>query len=140
MTRPQRQLSIVPPADDSWNPPSRIMYESVAASERKSAEGHGWAIRHFMAWEFGDASSGQGEKRMEAIIRDSIIAWARYGEQHWVLYHSHIGKDGVLGVAFKAMGNALRDMLNGNTGRLDCGTLDKLILDIAKACDVDLEE
>lgn len=138
---PQRQLTLVPQiTDDGWKPPSRIMYESVAACERKGSNGEEWARRHMMAWEFGDASRDPGMKRMEAIVRDNIIAWARYGEQHRMLYHSNIGDDGVLGVAFKSMGMALRYMLNGETGRLDCGTLDKLILDIAEACGVDLEE
>lgn len=141
MPLPQRQLRLVPAvADDGWKPPSLIMYESVAHCEKLGSEGQEWARRHLMAWEFGNASADHGPKRTEAIIRDQIIAWARYGEQHRMVYRQDIGKDGVLGIGFKAIGQAIRILLQGQTGRLDQGTLDKLVLNIAESCGVNLEE
>jgi hypothetical protein len=40
-----------------------------------------------------------------------------------------LGDDYVLGVAWKDAGVAMRQLLNGSCGRLDCGTLDGFICD-----------
>lgn len=53
----------------------------------------------------------------------------------WLLYpvtyqhesQSEIGKDSVLGPAWARVGSAIRELLNGSVGRLDCGTIDKIL-------------
>ncbi len=53
--------------------------------------------------------------------------WADYASCHFALYEAKIGEDGVLGPAWEAIGASLIVMLNGETGRLDCGKLDGFI-------------
>ena len=135
----KRTLSLVP-AVLSWRSPSAIVLECLETLTQKAYAGEGWARQHMLAWEKSDASNDSGKRRMEGLIRDGIMAWARYGEEHHMQYGSDIGDDGVLGPAWKAWGSGLRDLLNGETGRLDCGTLDGLFLNIAAACGASLEE
>jgi len=46
-----------------------------------------------------------------------------YAEQYAEAYETPIGDDGVLGPAFLRMAKAFVCLLDGETGRLDCGTL-----------------
>jgi len=57
----------------------------------------------------------------------------KYADEHKWKYHSGIGEDGLLGDEWAKIGGALRGLLNGETGRFDCGTLDKLIADTLRA-------
>lgn len=57
-----------------------------------------------------------------------IKGWAKYAEDHRARFESPIGQDGVLGDYWESIGDALRGLLNGDCGRLDCGTLDGFIL------------
>src|SRR5208283_6086371 len=81
---------------------------------------------------------GWQERHMEAVkhprsfeqpMVHAIEAWLQYADEHQTRYESLIGDDGVLGDYWESMGDALRGLLNGECGRLDCGTLDSLILD-----------
>jgi len=56
-----------------------------------------------------------------------LRGWLTYADRHQARYHSGIGADGVLGDEWAALGHAILGLLNGETGRLDCGTLDALI-------------
>jgi hypothetical protein len=40
-----------------------------------------------------------------------------------------VGEDHFLGKSWARQGFALRELLNGETGRLDCGTLDAILCD-----------
>lgn len=137
MTFPQRRLRVVPPTGN-WKSPTQIMHASIEELSRKMAEDD-WARRHLMGWEFSDAIKSTGTMKLEAALRDSIIAWARMGEAHRVVHQSNIGNHHVLGVAWKAQGQTLLIMLNGELGRLDGATLDRLIREVAETCGVDLE-
>jgi hypothetical protein len=58
-----------------------------------------------------------------ALMRESLLLYgceyeARYGED------SRLGQDGVIGEAWLDMARGYLALLNGETGRLDCGTLD----------------
>jgi len=44
-----------------------------------------------------------------------------------------IGEDYVLGAAWLDMLKGCRALLNGETGRYDCGTLDHMLVDMVKA-------
>lgn len=66
--------------------------------------------------------------------------WLRYADVHQNRYDSKIGEDYVLGVYWQDIGKAIRGLLNGECGRLDCGTLDGLILNTMQECGIDISD
>lgn len=92
-----------------------------------------WAQRHMQAWE----RPLQGQ---EASLKQLILGWARYAEEHQKRFGSTVGDDGFLGPAWAEIGKSLRTLLNGDLGRFDGGTLVGAILDIASSAGVKLEE
>jgi hypothetical protein len=56
-----------------------------------------------------------------------------YACAHKRRYGSPIGEDGVLGDAWIAAVRALAELLNGETGSIDCGTFDRHLRDLASA-------
>jgi hypothetical protein len=69
----------------------------------------------------------------EAAIVGMLNAWLAYEAVHLKAFESKLGEDYVLGPAWESMGKAIRDLLNGTTGRLDCGTIDGVICDHLRA-------
>ncbi len=69
---------------------------------------------------------------VEAPIVNGLDAWLAYAEQAKKYGHG-IGEDYVLGDPWAAWGFALLELLNGATGRLDCGTLDAILRDTLEA-------
>jgi hypothetical protein len=57
-----------------------------------------------------------------------LRAWEKYATAHKARFDSTIGEDYVLGPRWEEIGMGIRGLLNGETGRLDCGTLDAFIL------------
>src|SRR5574338_930214 len=90
----------------------------------------GWQGRHMAA--IRAAVNGANNDHEGSIVR-MIDAWASYADAHRARYESGIGDDGVLGDEWEAMGRAIRALLNGESGRLDCGTLDAFIPDTLNA-------
>lgn len=87
---------------------------------------NGWQDRH------NKAVSGYhvlGPQTHEGALVNMLKAWADYAEVHQSRFESNIGDDGVLGVYWQQIGEGIRGLLNGEAGRLDCGTLDGFILD-----------
>lgn len=84
-----------------------------------------WGLRHAQAW-----ASPNG---FEAGIVGLLKALANYADQHLARYESRIGEDGVIGTAWAEALGAARTMLNGELGRLDGGTLDHSICEMATA-------
>lgn len=80
-----------------------------------------------MAWAERHAAAMHSPKGCEFGVVTMLRGWLEYGEQHRNRYESGIGEDGVLGKEWAAIGAALRGLLNGELGRLDAGTLDKLL-------------
>lgn len=97
---------------------SKINYASrlMQPSFRAMPNTNGWQDRHRQA-----LITPQGSE--EPLVR-MLHGWARYADQHRFRYESGIGDDGVLGPQWATIGAALRSLLNGECGRLDCGTLD----------------
>ncbi len=56
-----------------------------------------------------------------------LVGWLAYARVHQDRHENAVGNDGFLGDHWEALGRAILGLLNGETGRLDCGTLDKLI-------------
>jgi hypothetical protein len=63
-------------------------------------------------------------KVLEALSGYALLHKERYG--------SLIGEDSVLGKQWLAMASAFLGLLNGETGQLDCGTLDSEIRSLAR--------
>ena len=62
-------------------------------------------------------------------VIDGIRAWCAYASAHKARWHDGVGQDYVLGPAWARWGMALRELLNGDMGGADCGTLDSIIHD-----------
>jgi hypothetical protein len=90
-----------------------------------------WPIRHAQAM----AAPRPGEYGLVHMI----TGWVDYADVYVERYDAPIGEDHVLGPAWQAIGEGLRTLLNGETGRLDCGSLDRLILDtmVVNGCEVE---
>lgn len=90
-----------------------------------------WKARHTRAvrraLQYSVTSGPIYEQAGYPIVR-AVQAWIEYAEAHKARYESDIGGDYVLGPAWEQWGRALRTLLNGETGDLDCGTLDSIIL------------
>ena len=63
----------------------------------------------------------------EAGIVGMVKMWLHYADMHQLRFESSIGEDGILGDEWSAIGRGLLGLLNGETGRLDCGILDGCI-------------
>jgi hypothetical protein len=69
-----------------------------------------------------------------------LTGWESYANQHRAQYDSPVGHDYVLGEEWLAIGKSLQGLLNGDLGnRLDMGTLDSRIRDVATRQGVDLD-
>ena len=77
----------------------------------------GWEVRHRRAIEGNHP------------VAQAMRAWCSYAETHREKFGSNIGDDYVLGPAWAQWGFALRALLNGDCGSLDCGTLDTILHD-----------
>jgi hypothetical protein len=63
----------------------------------------------------------------ETALVSMLQGWLHYADTHGAHFGSTIGADGVLGEHWAAIGQGLRGLLNGETGRLDCGCLDSIL-------------
>jgi hypothetical protein len=100
----------------------------------------GGAGRAFEAWYDRHMSAVRAPSvGHERAIVGMFVALQEMAEAHRERFESPIGEDGVLGVYWADIANGLIGMLDGEAGRLDCGTLDGAIRNLAAAHDVDLE-
>jgi hypothetical protein len=104
----------------------------------KATKKTGWDIRHNSA--LGAAINGAVNVPFESPIARMLESWGEYAKAHRARYESKIGDDGVLGQEWEAIGIGIRGLLNGETGRLDCGTLDAFILDTLSENGVDISK
>lgn len=105
-------------------------------------KGNGWGTRHVEAWHEAVSTwhEAKGSKhQFERAIVLAVEALAGFADAHRSAYGSEIGDDGVLGDHWTDAAKAAIGMLNGEEGRLDCGTIDGLIRKLAKRANVDLE-
>jgi hypothetical protein len=107
-------------------------YRTIIATENLRAmanDRNGWAVRHCEAF---DKPRGP-----EYPIINLLYALADLATEHESTYGSKIGDDGVLGEYWLQIARGLVGMLNGECGRLDCGTADRTVRALAKACGFD---
>ncbi len=104
---------------------------SVLLVINKTGDGRTWEANHNAAVRL---PSLKGE-----CIAPMLKYWAMYAQEHQDRFESLIGEDYVLGPAWRDAGLSMRRLLDGETGRLDCGTLDGFILDTLKENGFDTE-
>ncbi len=93
---------------------------------------NGWLKRHHEAVYAPD--------QRERPILEMAYALARYADMHRRRYGSDLGEDGVLGPTWESMARGLLGLLNGETGRLDCGTVDGAIRAMGAAAGIGLTD
>jgi len=76
----------------------------------------------------------------EKFFASQLITLARYADEHKARFGSDLAGDYVLGAAWLKILKAFREMLNGETGDLDAGTLDRLCYEIAQAAGFTAEQ
>lgn len=69
----------------------------------------------------------------ERALVSMLTGWLEYAAFHQDCWGDLIGNDGVLGEEWAAAGKAIHGLLNGSSGRLDCGTLSTVIHDTMMA-------
>jgi hypothetical protein len=89
-------------------------------ADAKLGDINGWQQRH------NDAILGPKQGFEHAIVH-MLDAWLEYAETHQIRYESKIGGDGVLGDPWAEIGRGILQLLNGDCGRIDCGTIDALV-------------
>jgi hypothetical protein len=85
------------------------------------ANTNGWQQRH-------NAAVSAPHAGFERALVTMLCGWLEYASACQARYESPIGSDYVLGPEWKAIGEGIRGLLNGESGsRLDMGTLDACI-------------
>lgn len=56
-------------------------------------------------------------------LADMLRGWERYAEAHQDRYGEHIGNDHIIGDYWAEVGLAIKRLLDGETGGLDCGSI-----------------
>jgi hypothetical protein len=82
-------------------------------ADRTTPNSGGWQDRHDSAVAY--------PRGFEAALVSMLTGWRNYAQRHYERYDMPIGDDGVLGPEWRAIGEALLGLLNGDCGRLDCG-------------------
>lgn len=81
-----------------------------------------WRLRHIQAME--------DPRGAEIPIVNMLRELRRYRNQHLERYDVPIDRDFVLGPAYAAIVQGVRELLNGETGRIDCGSLDRELVSL----------
>lgn len=104
----------------------------------KAGVGYLWADNHANAW------AGTPFIRIvspfEMPLKAFLRALADYADAHQARYESPIGEDYVLGEHWKQAARAFLGLLNGESGRFDCGTLDGCVRELARRAGFSPEE
>lgn len=84
-----------------------------------------WAKLHWERWVMGG-------NKWASTLRKLIEGLALYADGYSEVYRTPIGEDAVMGKAWRDAVLAIRGMLDGECGGLDCGTLDTMLLDMIR--------
>lgn len=85
-----------------------------------------WRREHDAAWEMP-------QDGFERAIRSMYAFLEEYADATRKRFRGPVGYDCVLGPAWLDMAKGLLSLLNGETGRFDCGTIDRMVRALAKA-------
>ena len=105
---------------------------AISAGPDRPGE-NGWRGRHERAIMFTWNVSEGGP------LVNMLRGWYDYAVIHQQRYESLIGDDGFLGKEWESIGDALRALLNGECGHLDCGTVDGFLLNTMRENGIDTE-
>lgn len=92
------------------------------------------------SFEHRKAVSDPPPKPFALALKQMLTGWANYAVVHQLRYKEPIGHDTALGPEWIAIGKALKGSLDGDTGGLDCGSIDQNILECMTENGVDLEK
>ena len=95
--------------------------ESLDEVMEKETAGNKWGALHVRAFQ------APVRKEARALVH-LVTGLALYADAHESAYESGIGEDGVLGECWEDIAQGIRGLLNGETGGLDAGTLEKLLV------------
>lgn len=73
----------------------------------------------------------------ESSLETMFSAWASYAGTHKRMYDTDLAEDYVLGPQWVEMGRCLIGLLNGVTGKIDCGNFDRNVRKVALAAGFD---
>ena len=74
------------------------------------------------------------KQNMALALEQIDMSLRRYAVAHYQLYDALIGHDVVLGEEWLKVASGLLGLLNGETGKIDCGKLDGSIRQLAEDC------
>jgi hypothetical protein len=94
--------------------------DSLDAVFEEATGNHKWGVMHVRTFQ------APVRKEARALVH-LITGLALYADAHEGTYESGIGEDAVLGECWEEIAQGIRGLLNGVTGGLDVGTLDKLL-------------
>lgn len=106
--------------------------QSIVNLHAVKLEPSDWAARHQKAWDNPNAT----ERGIKNIIKGYATLADSYASGHGML----LGEDGYFSEHARDMIQAMIAYLNFDCGRLDCGTLDRLIRELASESGVELPE
>jgi hypothetical protein len=104
---------------------TKTEYKTMFA-DSKFPNDTGWQDRHANA-------VIKPHEGFESAMVQMLRGWTEYAETVKAKYDSLIGNDYVLGPEWEAIGKGIEGLLNGECGRIDCGTIDGYIRDTLKA-------
>ncbi len=84
-----------------------------------------WLINHHKALQ-----APRGNEEPVVTLRSALIQYGVYYPERFV--GCTLGGDSFLGAAWLQIAQGYLALLNGETGRLDCGTLDRELRDMAR--------
>lgn len=107
-------------------------HDAISAGAARTTDMNKWRDNHLRA-----ILAPSGPER--PLVR-MLHGWYEYAQVHQDRFQSKIGEDYVLGPQWEAIGDALRTLLNGECGRLDCGTVDAFLLNTMGENGVDVDQ
>ena len=89
-------------------------------------------------WQVQHAAAVAQPRQIERALLEMLDGWRRYVDAYADTFDgAKVGADGVLGGEWAAIGHALHGLLDGPTGRLDCGTVSTQIHTLLREQGVD---
>jgi hypothetical protein len=93
---------------------------------------HPQALYRFRRDHAGGHTALRGNSRERGILA-MLAGWLDYADEYRDTNGDSVADDGYLGSEWIDIGKAIRSLLNGDTGHLDCGSLDSVICDTFEA-------
>lgn len=97
-----------------------------------------WA-EHPATWERPRSWELVAKLQRESAIKCLVHGLALYIDSHQMLFGSPVGEDGYCDEYVKDIAKAVIALLSAESGRLDCGTIDHAVREMARVAGIDLE-